>query len=478
MWSFLIIGLLIAAVLALLVLVHKQRKSIEDLKRAREELQAEENRVFDFLHGLGEAFSEDLRSSDLHRLIVEGATRIIDAHGGALYLVDRTGKLLVPSFISKNCPPLVDIPPNISQQSLNSPIALENYLRLRTVKSGEGLLGAVWERREPLFLSSKDSDPRLEGLRHSALELDSVMIGPLAYANQNLGVLAVAKGPMSTPFSPSDFVVFQSIIEQSAFALYNAVVYSEAGEKRRIDRDLDVAHDIQRILLPAAAPAIEGFEIAGLNIPASQMSGDYYDYIALDGGQIGIAIADVSGKGVAASLIMAMCRSVLRSVARSSHSAAAVLHEVNRQLYPDIREDMFISMAYLIAQKAGDELVLARAGHDAPLHFRALDQSVSRINPPGMALGIDSGSVFNRVTGDFRVRLEAGDCLILYTDGVTEALDVNGLEFGISRLIEAVQASSPNGAPAILSRVTDDLKTFVGGHPQNDDITLIAIRKL
>jgi sigma-B regulation protein RsbU (phosphoserine phosphatase) len=478
MWSSLIIGLLVAGVVGLLAVVRKQRKLIEELKRAREELQAQENRVFDFLHGLGEAFSGDLRSSDLYRLIVEGATRIIDAQGGALYLVDRTGKFLVPSFISKSCPPLLDIPPSISQQSLNSPVALESYVRLHTVKPGEGLLGAVWERREPLFLSSKDSDPRLEGLRRSALELDSIMIGPLIYADQSLGVLAVANGPMSAPFSSSDFVVFQSIVEQSAFALYNAVVYSEAGDKRRIDRDLEVAHDIQRILLPNAAPAIDGFEIAGLNIPASQVSGDYYDYIPLGGDRIGIAIADVSGKGIAASLIMAMCRSVLRSVARSSQSAAAVLHEVNRQVYPDIREDMFISMAYVIAQKGSDELVLARAGHDAPLHFRASDQMVTRINPPGMALGIDSGSVFNRVTSDFRVRLEAGDCLILYTDGVTEALDVDGLEFGISKLIEAVQASSPNGAAAILSRVTSDLKSFVGGHHQNDDITLIAIRKV
>jgi phosphoserine phosphatase RsbU/P len=311
-----------------------------------------------------------------------------------------------------------------------------------------------------------------------SVEMDSVMIAPLVYANQNLGVLAVANGPMSTPFSPSDFLVFQSIVEQSAFALYNAVVYSEASEKRRIDRELDVARDIQRILLPNAAPAIEGFEIAGLNIPASRVSGDYYDYIALDNQRLGIAIADVSGKGVAASLIMAMCRSVLRSFARSSESAAAVLQAVNRQLYPDIREDMFISMAYLIAHKADNELVLARAGHDAPLQYRAKDDSVVKINPPGMALGIDSGGVFNRVTGDCRVHLETSDCLILYTDGVTEALDANGLEFGMSRLTEAIQASAADGAPAILSRVTADLKTFVGNYPQNDDITLIAIRKL
>jgi phosphoserine phosphatase RsbU/P len=478
MWSFLLIGLLAATVVVLVGANLRQRRLIEALKRAREELQVEEDRVFDFLHGLGEAFSENLRSSDLHRLIVEGATRITDAHGGALYLVDRTGKMLVPSFISKDCPPMVEVPRNISQQSLTSPLALESYLRLHTVKSGEGLLGAVWERKEPLFLSSNDADPRLERLRDLSVEMDSIMIAPLVYANQNLGVLAVGNGPMSTPFSPSDFLVFQSIVEQSAFALYNAVVYSEAGEKRRIDRELDVARDIQRILLPAAAPAFEGFEIAGLNIPASRVSGDYYDYIALDNQRLGIAIADVSGKGVAASLIMAMCRSVLRSFASSSESAAAVLQAVNRQLYPDIREDMFISMAYLIAHKADHELVLARAGHDAPLQYRASDASVVKINPPGMALGIDSGGVFNRVTGDCRVHLETSDCLILYTDGVTEALDANGLEFGMSRLTEAIQASAADGAPAILSRVTADLRAFVGNYPQNDDITLIAIRKL
>ena len=104
MWSFLLIGLLAASVIVLIAVVRRQGRMIDELKRAREELQVEENRVFDFLHGLGEAFSDDLRSSHLHRLIVEGATRITDAHGGALYLVDRTGKLLIPSFISKDCP--------------------------------------------------------------------------------------------------------------------------------------------------------------------------------------------------------------------------------------------------------------------------------------------------------------------------------------------------------------------------------------
>ena len=188
-------------------------------------------------------------------------------------------------------------------------------------------------------------------------------------------------------------------------------------------------------------------------------------------------MADVSGKGVPASLIMAMCRSVLRSHSTGRLSAAAVLHRVNEQLFPDIREDMFISMAYAILDRdflRGDH---SRAGHDAPLLYKSAEKTVSRINPPGMALGIDSGGVFNRVTGDFSLTLEPGDCLILYTDGVTEALDKNGDEFGMEKVIQSIQASAPDGAAAMITRLTDDLRAFVGVQPQNDDITLIAIRK-
>ena len=474
----LLIGLVVALAVPLGLIIRRQQRIIEKLKQAREELQVEESRVFDFLHGLGAAFSEDLHPADLHRLIVEGAMRILDAHAGALYLIDRPGKLLLPTFLSQGCLPLVEVPKPILVQSGTNPAALDSFLRLHPVKAGEGLLGMVWEKREPVFLSSNDYDSRLESLKASTLQIDSVMVAPLIYGNQNLGVLAIANGPMSTPFTAPDFIVFQSIVEQSAFALCNAIVYSEAAEKRRIDRDLDIARDVQRILLPAAPPAISGFEIAGINIPASQVSGDYYDYIPLGDNRYGLAIADVCGKGVPASLIMAMCRSVLRSVARSSASAAQVLHQVNRQLYPDIREDMFISMAYLIAEESSENLVLARAGHDAPLLYRANGRSVEKVNPPGMALGIDSGNVFDRVTADFTIRLEHGDCLILYTDGVTEALDFNGIEFGIARLIDVIQGSADEGAQAIIAQVTEKVRTFVGSHPQNDDITLVAIRKI
>ena len=470
--------LLIACFVAWVFTLLRQRRSIRRLERSQEEIQIEETLVFDFLHGLGEAFSETIRPADLHRLIVEGATRVLDAQGGALYLTERTGTKLAPAFVSKGCPPLVDVPAPILQQAAASPVALESFLRLHTLGNGEGLLGRVWETGAPICLNEFSEAPELAKLRDSSMGANSVMVAPLLYAKQNMGVLALANSRMGAPFSQNDFVVFKSIAEQSAFALYNAIVYSEANEKKRLDHDLEIARDIQRILLPAEAPKLNGFEISGLNVPARQVSGDYFDYIKVDEERLGVAIADVSGKGVPASLIMAICRSVLRSQAIGNPSPADVLQKVNRQLYPDIKEDMFISTAYLILDHVRGSVTLARAGHDAPFLYTHKTQTVTPLKPPGMVVGIDSGDVFDRLTKDVAVPLERDDCILLYTDGITEALDDQGNEFGLERTIEAVRDSARKGAEAIVTRLIDDLRNFVGSTPQNDDITLIAIRKI
>jgi len=477
MWPILLFGLLLASVAGWIFTALRQTRRIRILERSKEEIQVEETLVFDFLHGLGEAFTETIRPHDLHRLIVEGATRILDAHGGALYMADRTATKLTPAFTSKGCPPLVDVPPHILQQAASTPVALESYLRLHSVALDDGVIGRVWQTGEAVCLNEFSEAPELAKLRGTSFGTASVMIASLLYGKQNMGVLALGNGPMDAPFSQSDFVVFKSIAEQSAFALYNAIIYSEANEKKRLDHDLEIARDIQRVLLPAEPPSVNGFEISGINVPARQVSGDYFDYIKVDEERLGVAIADVSGKGVPASLIMAICRSVLRSQAAQNPSPADVLKKVNRQLYPDIKEDMFISMAYLILDHARNAVTLARAGHDAPLLYKRASRTVTPVKPPGMVVGIDSGNVFDRITGDFPVPLERDDCLVLYTDGVTEALDTEGNEFGVERTMQSVRASANNGAQAIIARLIDDLRNFVGSHPQNDDITLIAIRK-
>ena len=477
MWPTLLLGLLVASLAGWGLTAYLQSRRIRRLERSHEEIQVEETLVFDFLHGLGEAFRGTIRPQELHRLIVEGAVRILDAHGGALYVTDRTGGKLMPGFLSKGCPLLVDVPQDILQQAAANPIALETFLRLHTLGANEGLIGRVWQTGQAVCINEFSEAPELAKLRGTAFGSVSVMVTALQYGDQDLGVLAVANGPTGAPFSQADFVVFKSIAEQSAFALYNAIIYSMANEKKRLDHDLEIARDIQRILLPSEAPAINGFQISGINVPARQVSGDYFDYIHVDQERLGVAIADVSGKGVPASLIMAICRSVLRAEAARNPSPADVLRKVNRQLYPDIKEDMFISMAYLVLNHQNDGVTLARAGHDAPLWYQRQSQTVTPVKSPGMVVGIDSGSVFDRLTVDFAVPLERKDCLVLYTDGLTETLNSDGDEFGVDRMMQSVRASANDGAQAIVKRIIEDVREFTGSVPQNDDMTLIAIRK-
>src|SRR5216110_3625782 len=153
MWPILLFGLLSASVAGWILTAYLQIRRIRVLERSHEEIQVEETLVFDFLHGLGEAFSDTIRPNELHRLIVEGGTRILDAHGGALYVTDRTGGKLTPAFISKGCPPLVDVPPNILQQAAGAPIALESYLRLHSIVPGEGVIGRVWQASQAICLN-------------------------------------------------------------------------------------------------------------------------------------------------------------------------------------------------------------------------------------------------------------------------------------------------------------------------------------
>ena len=230
MWATVLFALLAIAISGWLFTAFRQAHKVRALERSKEEIQVEETLVFDFLHGLGEAFRETIRPHDLHRLIVEGATRILDAHGGALYLADRTGNKLLPAFLSKGCPPLVSVPAHILRQAATTPVALDGFLRTQSIPRSEGLLGTVWATAQPVCLADIRDAPDLASLRETALGTASIMATPLLYGKQNMGVLALGNGPTGAPFSQSDFVVFKSIAEQSAFALYNAIIYSEANE--------------------------------------------------------------------------------------------------------------------------------------------------------------------------------------------------------------------------------------------------------
>src|SRR3954453_19666656 len=192
MWPFYVLGLLAACLLGWAITWLLQGRRIKQLERTNEEIQVEETLVFDFLHGLGAAFTETIRPADLHRLIVEGAARILDANGGALYMIERGGTRLAAAFVSKGCPPLVEVPPEILQQSGGNPGVIENYLRTHTVAVGEGVIGRAWESGHAAFLADLCPAPELGIGPPKALAPSSLMVTPLLYGKQNMGVLALA----------------------------------------------------------------------------------------------------------------------------------------------------------------------------------------------------------------------------------------------------------------------------------------------
>ncbi|HET6406946.1 MAG TPA: GAF domain-containing protein, partial [Chthoniobacteraceae bacterium] len=313
-WTELILTAIVAGLAAIFFRVSRTlREQVLTLERARERVEAEERRVFYFLHTLGEALSADMRAEDLNRVLVEGATQITEATGGALYLAQFKGEGVRRGHGTAEGTVLFPLP----KEAEKGGDVLRTYLRWHNVPVGEGLIGTVWREGIPLLLTG--DDPRLPQGMYS-----SVMVAPLSFSGQRLGVAYVTRKAGTEPFLQSSFTIFKSIADQSAFALHSSAVFHEAAEKRRLDEDLAVAHEIQRILLPNSAPEVTGYQIAGVNIPARQVSGDYYDYVEVDKQHCGVAIADVSGKGVPASLIMAMCRSVLRTQAAGQLSPARV----------------------------------------------------------------------------------------------------------------------------------------------------------
>jgi len=327
-----------------------------------------------------------------------------------------------------------------------------------------------------IYAEHAEADERFPWFRQKSLQTESYIAVPLHYRQEQLGVLALANPEEGKSFSKSDFDLVKSVADQAAYSLQHAQVYSQLTEKKRLDHDISVAREIQRILLPSRAPLVEGFNCAALNIPAQQVSGDYFDFIQVDTHRWGVAVADVSGKGIPASLIMAMCRSVLRSKAPGNSSPAQVLREVNRQLYPDIQEDMFITMIYLIMDASGT-LTLARAGHESALWCRDHFKHIETIEAPGIALGIDAGDVFDEVIRDVTVELAPLDTVVVYTDGINEALDDEGNEFGQEQLKDVLHEAGPQSVDFLVKTIVDRVQNFSSGHPQNDDITLAAVQR-
>lgn len=452
----------------------------EKLALEREAIEVEERRMFSFLHGLGETLQDDHSPPNMHRYIVDGVAGVIGADAGILYLLDNDSRHLVPVYQSSMTAPVLPIPREILELGDTDEVDAQyrSYLRLSALVPGQTLIGRVLEEGRLFHIPNLASEEEFSAGTASARHHEGVglLATPLLYAHKPVGVLAVTRGG-AVPFTGNDVEVFGSVAEQSSYALGSAVIHVEATEKRRYERELTQASDIQRVLLPRSAPALSDYEIAAEYRAARHVSGDYFDYVRVDEDRYGIVIGDVSGKGIAASLIMAMCRSNLRTRAPENLSPAAVLHSVNHSIFPDIREDMFVSLLYLIVERGSNEVTLARAGHEPPLLFHKSTGLIEIVETSGMAAGIDEGPVFKRSVKDYRFQMESGDILLLYTDGLIESVSASGEEFGIERLCEMLIAHREESSQNLVNSIIAEADRFTAGTSQMDDITLIAIEK-
>jgi serine phosphatase RsbU (regulator of sigma subunit) len=256
---------------------------------------------------------------------------------------------------------------------------------------------------------------------------------------------------------------------------------AEQDEKKRLEQELRIARDIQMSLLPHGTLKAPGLAVAALCSPAKEVGGDYYDFLPLSDGRVGVLIADVSGKGTSAALYMAELKGLMLSLSRIYTSPRALLIEADRIISRHLDSRSFITMTYAVVDPAARTLTCARAGHTPFIRLAARDSAPRRaevIAPDGMVLGLnlDGGVRFERCLEELMLPVADGDLFFFFTDGISEAMDGRGDSFGEERLAACLEASADGSPEAIRDSVVGEVAAFVKGQPQHDDITMVILK--
>jgi sigma-B regulation protein RsbU (phosphoserine phosphatase) len=289
---------------------------------------------------------------------------------------------------------------------------------------------------------------------YSALEVVEAAVVPMVLAN-GTGMLIFA------------YIISNLIHERETRSERDR--YQRELERKKAE--LEVAAEIQRSFLPERIPTRPGVELAATTIPAMEVGGDFYDFIPGPDGKLGLVVADVAGKGVPAALFMALSRTIVRANAAHHLEEKAVLHDANAMIAADASSGMFVTLFYGILD-GSRTLSYANAGHLPPLLLRSGEVECSALQVTGIAMG----AVDDAEYGQQETALSSGDILVIYTDGVTEAINLNKEEYGLSRLCEAVRGSSHLSAQGIMGRILEDISRFSGGEAQSDDITVVVLK--
>jgi sigma-B regulation protein RsbU (phosphoserine phosphatase) len=370
---------------------------------------------------------------------------------------------------------LIDPPTNELVIKAARGLSAEVVLSARP-RVGEGFAGWVAEKGEPLFIDDVEEDPRFRGRTSDPqYSTKSLLCVPLMAKGEVIGVININNKLSGYRFTREDLDLVTTLAAGASLSIENARLHQELTQRERMKRELEIARKIQESFLPWKMPHIEGFEISAMSVPAEEVGGDYYDFVPVDEGHWGIAIGDVSGKGVPAAIYMAMARSVLRAQAVGVLSAGDVLSNVNRTLSQDMSGTtpaMFLTAFYIVLDTSHGRVAYANAGHGPPILYRRREGRSTKFGDSGMVMG---------VMEDFRyhegeLTLEEGDVILLYTDGSTEARNRKGDMFGFSRLCRLLEECPSCSAQEVRDHIHRGILGFTEGSPQYDDLTLMVIK--
>jgi len=314
-------------------------------------------------------------------------------------------------------------------------------------------------------------------LGHSILDLKllTVMCVPLRVKDRMIGLLYVDSKASAREFGDSDLTLFKALAGQVAVAVDNSRLLGHYVEKQRIERELSLARDIQRSLLPRGGMLIEWLDIHGVSVPCEQTSGDYFDYIERPGRRLGLVVGDVSGHGTGAALLMSTARALLRAMTSLDVSPSEIVTRVNAFLSEDVETGSFMTLFYGEIELAERRLSYVRAGHNEPMIYRRATDSFEDLAEGGIALGVIDDFEFE-VAGP--VSLGSGDLLFMYTDGIVEAMDAHGEPFGVQRAQQVLREWRDAPARDIVEALRRAAQAHIGSDERQDDLTLVLAKAI
>jgi phosphoserine phosphatase RsbU/P len=335
------------------------------------------------------------------------------------------------------------------------------------LKLGEGMIGHVALTAQPMIAADVRDEPMYIDARK---ETRSEMVAPIISNDEVIGVFDLESDELNA-YSEDDLEVLMLLAAQVAIIIEKVMLHEQLIEKKRLEGQLEVARQVQLELLPAKDPELPGYDISAYNFPTEEVSGDYYDWVRIYDDQIGIVIADVAGKGVPAALLMAFLRASLRAATHIGYAPHISMAKVNYLLWESIERNQFVTAFYGILDATNRTLVFANAGHNPPLLLSA-DGSARFLEQGGLPLGMFRDTRYY----EYYITFEPGQLLMLYTDGVTEALSPGEEEFGKERLANSVKAARHLSAREMINAVQRDVVEWTDGRGSHDDVTFFVVK--